>query len=94
MGRAKEQAPLGYLASPVTGGGIQVHPFTQLYLTAKRKGAADPVGLIASLAVASGKSFEKDGRALSPDEARAELAAKAANIDERIEPLLKRLGVA
>jgi hypothetical protein len=93
MGRAKEQAPLAYLASPMTGGGIQVDTFTQLYLAAKRKGAPDPVGLIANLAAASGKSFEKGGKALSPDEARAELAAKAAHVDQRIVPLLERLGV-
>lgn len=93
MGRAKEQAPLAYLASPVTGGGVQVDPFTQLYLHAKRKGVADPVTVIASLAAASGKPFEKDGRTLSPDEARAELAAKAARIDERTIPLLTRLGI-
>ena len=93
MGRAKEQAPLAYLASPVTGGGIQVDPFTQLYLHAKRKGVADPAGVIANLAAASGKSFEKDGKTLSTDEARAEFAAKAAHIDAQIAPLLKRLGV-
>lgn len=92
MARAKEQAPLAYLASPVTGGGIQVDPFTQLYLAAQRKGVADPVAAIAGLAAASGKPFEKDGKALSPDAARAELIAKAANIEERIAPLLKRLG--
>src|SRR5262249_36874337 len=48
MARAKESAVLGYLASPVTGGGIRVDPFTQLYLQGKRKGVADPVALIAS----------------------------------------------
>jgi SAM-dependent methyltransferase len=94
MGRAKEQMPLAYLASPVTGGGIQVDAFTQLYLHARRKGAADPLGLIAGLVAASGKSFEKDGKALSPDEARTELAARGAQIDQHVVPLLGRLGIA
>jgi len=93
MGRAKEQAPLGYLASPVTAAGIQVDAFTQLYLKAKQKGVADPVGLIAEIAVKSGKSFEKGGKTLSADEARTELAAKAAHIEERMVPLLTRLGI-
>ncbi|MEJ0074243.1 MAG: class I SAM-dependent methyltransferase [Alphaproteobacteria bacterium] len=93
MGRAKEQAPLAYLASPVTGGGIQVGPFTQLYLHAKRKGVADPITLIANFAAASGRPFEKDGKALSPEEARGELAAKAAHIDAHVVPLLGRLGI-
>jgi len=93
MGRAKEQAPLGYLASPVTGGGVQVDAFTQLYLQAKQKGVGDPVGLIAGIAAKSGKSFEKDGKALSEQEARAELATKATHIEEWIVPLLSRLGI-
>jgi hypothetical protein len=41
----------------------------------------------------SGKSFEKGGKTLSPDEARTELAAKAAHIEERMVPLLTRLGI-
>jgi SAM-dependent methyltransferase len=94
MARAKEQAPLGYLASPVTGGGVQVDPFTQLYLQARRKGVADPAALIANIAAMSGRAFEKDGKTLGPEEARAELAAKAAHIDERVVPMLKRLGIA
>jgi hypothetical protein len=77
----------------VTAAGIQVDAFTQLYLKAKQKGVADPVGLIAEIAVKSGKSFEKGGKTLSPDEARTELAAKAAHIEERMVPLLTRLGI-
>lgn len=93
MARAKETAALGYLASPVTGGGVRVDPFTQLYLQAKRKGAADPVALIADLAAMTGQRFEKDGRPLGPDEARAELAARAERVEARVIPLLKRLAV-
>jgi SAM-dependent methyltransferase len=94
MGRAKEQAALGYLASPVTGGGVRVDPFTQLYLHARKKGVADPVTLIASLAAMSGQTFKKEGRKLSAEETRTELAAKAARIDEHTAPLLQRLGIA
>jgi hypothetical protein len=93
MARAKESAVLGYLASPVTGGGVRVDPFTQLYLQGKRKGVADPVALIASIAAMRGLTFEKDGRKLEPEEAHTEFAAKAARIDGRVVPLLKRLGV-
>src|SRR5262249_44239531 len=93
MARAKETAALGYLASPVTGGGIRVDPFTQLYLQAKRKAVPDPVALIASIAAASGQPFEKDGRKLEPDEIRIELSAKAARVEDRTVPLLERLGI-
>ena len=55
---------------------------------------ADPIALIAGLAAMSGQTFEKDGRKLSPAETRTELAAKAARIDQRIVPLLQRLGIA
>jgi SAM-dependent methyltransferase len=93
MARAKETAALGYLASPVTGGGVRVDPFAQLFLQARRKAVADPVALMTSLAAMSGETFEKDGRKLSPEETRAEVAAKAARVDDSIVPLLKRLGI-
>ena len=85
--------PLGYLASPVTGGGVRVDPFTQLYLQARRKAVADPIALIAGLAAMRGQAFEKDGRKLFPAETRTELAAKAARIDQHVAPLLQRLGI-
>jgi hypothetical protein len=93
LARAKESAELGYLASPVTGGGIRVDQLTQLYLLAKQNGAADPAGLMAKIAVMSGHSIEKDGRKLDPEETIAALTAQAAQIEQRTVPLLKRLGI-
>jgi len=92
MARAKETSELRYLASPVTGGGVRVDPLTQLYMQAKRKGIADPAALLASLATAN-ESFEKDGRKLSADEVRAQIAARIAAIDAHVVPLLSRLGI-
>jgi SAM-dependent methyltransferase len=93
MARAKETTALRYLASPVTGGGVKVDPFAQLYLQAKRKAVADPVALLASLATRSGETPEKDGRPFTADEIRAEIAAKAALIDASLVPALRRLGI-
>jgi ubiquinone/menaquinone biosynthesis C-methylase UbiE len=93
MARAKESAELGYLASPVTGGGIRVDQFTQVYLQAKQKGVADPVGGIAKIAMMSSRTAEKDGRKLSPEETLAALTAKAERVEQRTVPLLKRLGI-
>jgi hypothetical protein len=93
MARAKESAELGYLASPVTGGGIQVDQFTQIYLQAKQKGVADPVGGIAKIAMMSGRTAEKDGGNLSPEETLAALTAKAERVEQRTVPLLRRLGI-
>jgi SAM-dependent methyltransferase len=93
MARAKESPELGYLASPVTGGGVRVDQFTQVYLQAKQKGIADPVGLMARLAIASGHNTEKDGKKLSPEETLAAITARAARVEQRTVPLLKRLGI-
>jgi SAM-dependent methyltransferase len=91
--RAKETTSLGYLASPVTGGGVRVDRLTQLYLQAKRKGIAEPASLLASLVAAGGESFAKDGKELSADEVRDEIAARIAAIENRVMPLLGRLGI-
>src|SRR6266446_7567361 len=93
LARAKESAELGYLASPVKGGGIRVDQLTQLYLLAKQEGATDPAGLIAKIAVTSGHSIEKNGKKLDPEETVAALTAQAAQIEQRTVPLLKRLGI-
>ena len=91
--RAKETTALRYLASPVTGGGVRVDPFTQLYLQARRKAVAEPVALLASLATMTGEGLEKNGRKLSAEEIRAEIAARVEQIDARLVPLLGRLGI-
>jgi SAM-dependent methyltransferase len=93
MARAKETAALRYLASPVTGGGVRVDPFAQLYLLAKQTKLPDPVAVLASFATMSGEGLEKDGRKLSGEEIRAGIAAKVEQVDARLVPLLRRLGI-
>jgi hypothetical protein len=94
MTRAKESTELGYLASPVTGGGIRVDRIGQLYLLAKQKGLSDPAGAMARIAIISGYAVEKDGRKLPPDDATAALVARAAEFEQRTLPVLERLGIA
>jgi SAM-dependent methyltransferase len=93
MARAKESSELGYLASPVTGGGIPVDQLTQLYLLAKQKGVADPAAATAKIALMSGRSIERNGKKLGPEEAVAALTAQAAQLELRSIGLLKRLGI-
>ena len=93
MARAQESADLGYFASPVTGGGVRVDRFTQLYLGAKQAGNSDAVSTLAAMAEQRGGIVDKDDQKLGPEEARAALAAKAAQIEERTVPLLTRLGI-
>ena len=93
MARAKESADLAYFASPVTGGGVRVDRFTQLYLAAKQDESGDPIASLAATAEQRGGIVDKDDKSLGPEEARAALAAKAAQIEERTVPLLERLGI-
>jgi SAM-dependent methyltransferase len=93
LARAKESTELGYLASPVTGGGIRVDRLTQLYLLAKVQDGANPTDLMAKTAMMSGHSIEKDGKKLEPEEMAAALAAHATQIEKHMVPLLNRLGI-
>jgi SAM-dependent methyltransferase len=94
MTRAKESTELGYLASPVTGGGIRVDRIGQLYLLVKQKGLSDPAGAMARIAIMSGHAVVKDGKKLPPEEATAALVARAAEIEQHTLPVLARLGIA
>ena len=93
MTRAKESTELGYLASPVTGGGIRADRISQLYLLAKQKGLSDPAGAMARIAITSGHTIEKDGKKLAPEDATTVLVARAAEIEQRTLPMLARLGI-
>jgi SAM-dependent methyltransferase len=93
MTRAKESTELGYLASPVTGGGIRADRISQLYLLAKQKGLSDPAGAMARIAITSGHTIEKDGKKLAPEDATTALVARAAEIEQRTLPMLARLGI-
>src|SRR5262249_43828066 len=91
--RAKESTELGYLASPVTGGGIRVDRLTQLYLLAKAQDGANPAEHMAKMAMGSGHFIEKDGKKLDPDEMVAALATQATQVEKQTLPLLNRLGI-
>jgi SAM-dependent methyltransferase len=89
---AKDSDDLGYLASPVTGGGVRVDRLTQLYLQAKRDGG-DPVAMLAALAERGGGIVDRNDKRLAPEEARAALADRVARRERRTMPLLERLGI-
>jgi hypothetical protein len=89
---AKDSDDLGYLASPVTGGGVRVDRLTQLYLQAKRDGG-DPVATLATIAERGGGIVDRNDNKLAPEEARAALAERVARLERRTSPLLERLGI-
>jgi hypothetical protein len=96
--RARDSADLQYLASPVTGGGLAVGRFQQLFLYAVSEGKKQPADWAEfawQILSGQGQYIIKDGKALeSPDENLAELKAQAATFAENQLPVLRSLGVA
>jgi hypothetical protein len=93
--RARDTADLAYLASPVTGGGLAVPRFNQLFLLAIEQGrkTADECAEVAwQILSEQGQMIVKDGATLStPEENQAELRAQAANFFARQLPVLRTL---
>jgi SAM-dependent methyltransferase len=89
LARATQSAEFGYLASPVTGGGVRVDRIAQIYLRSRREGA-DPATLLAKLLEGAASP---DGKVLSPDQAGAAVKKESARIENDVLPLLKRLGI-
>jgi SAM-dependent methyltransferase len=96
--KARSGGELAFLASPVTGGGIVVPRFFQLFLLARSQGRKTPDELAQfawDLLNAQGQRMLKDGKPLETPEANlAELAAQAREfIDQRL-PLFQALQIA
>lgn len=95
---ARGSADINYLASPVTGGGVTVSRFFQLYLLARSQGKTHPDEWAAfawSVLAAAGQRILKDGKPLeSADDNLAELTAQANAFAEKMLPILQALQVA
>ncbi|WP_181707280.1 class I SAM-dependent methyltransferase [Chthonobacter rhizosphaerae] len=92
--RARASADLGCLASPVTGSGVAVDRFGQLFILAEIEGEADPAQFAASILEAQGQRVVKDGRRLeNPAEHLAEFRAQYEAFQTRRRPVLTALGV-
>lgn len=98
MERARDNADLAFLASPVTGGGVPVDRIAQLFLLAREtgaKGPADWAEFALQTLLSQGQRLLKDGKALeSAEENRAELLARAQSFAEKSLPVLVSLQVA
>lgn len=90
--------PIGFLASPVTGGAVGVSRFEQLFLLALAGGEQTPDGWGRSAwqeLSRQGQRLLKDGKPLdTPDENLHELVAQARDFQARRLPLLRALKVA
>ncbi len=95
MRRAEWSGELVFLASPVTGGGVQVNRFDQMFLSALAEKNDDPPGRVWAQITAQGQSLLKDGKPLAtPDENIAELRARYVQFSEKLLPVLRQLGIA
>jgi SAM-dependent methyltransferase len=96
--RAQYGNDIETLASPVTGGGVAVNRFQQLFLRAREQGKKQPAewaqGVWQVLA-AHGQSLVKEGKTLTtPEDNLAELTAQAQEFAEKRLPILKALQIA
>lgn len=98
MGKARGSNDINYLASPVTGGGVTVGRFQQLFLLAKIQGKRQPTELaqfVWQLLASQGQRIAKDGKTLeSPEENLAELTSQAVVFVEKQVPIFEALQIA
>lgn len=98
LSQARGSGEINYLASPVTGGGITVNRFQQLFLLATQQGhkqAADWASFTWDILNAQGQKLVKEGKALpTAEENVAELTAQAQTFAQKQLPVLKALQVA
>ncbi len=94
---SRATADLNYLASPVTGGGVIVQRFPQMFLTALAQGATDAASVathVWQVLKSQGQKLQVQGRALQSEADNvATLQAQAQDFLTKQWPLLQRLGV-
>ncbi|WP_181702481.1 methyltransferase regulatory domain-containing protein [Chthonobacter albigriseus] len=91
--RAAVATDIQWLASPVTGGGVQLDRLSQLFLLAETLGA-DPADTAWPVLARDNQRLLHDGRRLdTPEENRAELTRRHATFQSAHRPTLTRLGI-
>lgn len=98
MRRSRGSNDLSYLASPVTGGGIGLNRFQQLFLLAIKGGASSSEALVDyawQVLSTQNQKIVRDGATLETEaDNRAELGRYAQDFLNKLLPVLKSLGVA
>lgn len=96
--KARSSHDISVLASPVTGGGITVNRFQQLFLLALGQGKMQPAEWAQQaweILAEQGQTVLKEGKALvTPEENLAELTERAKTFAEKQLPILKALQIA
>jgi len=95
--RSRGNGDIGHLASPVTGGGVQVGRFSQLFLLARQQGLQNPeqwARFSLDLVLELKQRLLKEGKPLErPEDNFAELVAQAQTFAEKELPSLKALQI-
>jgi hypothetical protein len=98
MDKARASPDINFLASPVTGGGVTVRRFEQLFLLARAQGRKQPAEwaqYLWQVLSSQGQKILKDGKTLDTAEQNlAELNEQAKTFSEKRLPILRALGVA
>lgn len=96
--KARGSIDVSYLASPVTGGGVSVGRFQQLFLLALSNGKKQPADWVQfawQILQAQGQKLVKEGKTLeTAEENLAELTTQATVFAEKQLPILKALQIA
>lgn len=97
ISKSRGSADISYLASPVTGGGMTVNRFAQLFMLAISQGKklpADWAQFTLQILTAQGQKILKEGKTLeTPDENLAELTSQANAFASKQLPILKALQI-
>ncbi len=97
MSLARNNNDITYLASPVTGGGISVNRFEQLFLLARTQGHKTPEAWaqwVWQVLAAQGQSLVKEGKTLATaEENLVELTRQATEFADKRLPVLKALQI-
>jgi len=98
LDKARGSADIGFLASPLTGGGIAVPRFQQLFLLARAQGRKQPhewASFCWQVVSTQGQRLVKDGKTLqSPEENLAQLTDQAKEFADKRLPILRALEIA
>jgi SAM-dependent methyltransferase len=97
MNKARSSSDIAFMANPVTGGGVAVGRFEQLFLLALSRGEKQPgewAQFVWGILQAQGQRLVKEGKTLETDEQNlGELTEKARVFGEKQVPVLRALGV-
>jgi hypothetical protein len=98
MLKAHSSNDISYLASPVTGGGVGVGRFQQLFVLAIQQGKKKPedwAAFVAQILASQGQKIVKEGKPLeTPEENMTALMAQAHEFAVKQLPILKALQIA